>query len=733
MKKFLIAVLALLFVFAMTSCETDTPSSDKITIKFDVNGGPGANPAKVTITKGKTLGSKYPDLASRNTPTQEFGGWFNGETEVRANTKLNKSVTLKAKWTDPGSGGGPFVPPLNWISFTDPEMLAAGFYIGDGLGEGDNPSGTSITKSGNAYTVTLKTVTTGERASVVWVSFAAVAGEPRAVFRNGWYANLTLPTTGGSVRPTNVHVVPVPKGKKGADGGVAWPRSQNADNTGDVPATKDGVYVVGDLSMHWGTEELVADDHIGLAIWLNWAPAGTADGATYTFTINSLSVLPHGGGDDPDLTAWEPGANGDTTGWVDFKQPSITASSPAGATIVSNGSGGYTVTTKTTDGDHTEITFKSTDATFGFAGGYYLSLTLPNQTAASTMKPKQVYSRPDNTYTYAVDLTQAFKWVQGKADMFYTHEVFTATHTSVVLSIYWYPDVVKDQNYTFTISAFKVKEQKTYTPPPDPSKLQSMTQVNPPSAPTDSATKIWEDVVTSGPRALTARVNWDQSIVVSADLYNDATELLDPGYYVSLTLPSGSDLRPTEVMITAYDAKDETATGWASQRSTKATDGYYYTGNIAIYWDGLLWNNDPSNIEKFKRIELVIVFAAGTVLATPPQTYTVTINAVKAPTPPPDSVVIHFDPEAPDAEFEITGLDAIADLSDGDTATFTLAGDYAAVYWYLDGAVGVPGKTYTTPPLDAGKHSLTVAVVVEETGWIVGEIYSHKIDFEVKD
>jgi len=362
---------------------------------------------------------------------------------------------------DPDNGNEGFVPPENWIGFTKDEMLAAKFFI-NVTGQGDNPDGTSISKNTDgSYSVTLKTVTSNEsKASVVWVDFEDIDGKPREVFRNGWYASLALPATG--VRPVNVDVIPVPVGVKGADGGIAWDCSQNAVNTGDLPATMDGLYVVGDLSMRWGTEEPKTTDFKGLAIWFIWAPVGTEEGENYTFTIKDLKVLPHDTSTaDPELEAWTPDPVAEPAGWVDLPSPVISGSSPGAATMVSNGTGGYTVTAKTTTGDHTEITLKGADVLF--KGGYYLSLTLPERTQSGTDKVKRIYSRADNYWNSAADIQEAFKWIQGRVDCMYAHEEFGVRGT-IVLSIYWHPGVAENEDYVFTINSIKVAEVSTEVP-----------------------------------------------------------------------------------------------------------------------------------------------------------------------------------------------------------------------------------------------------------------------------
>jgi len=362
--------------------------------------------------------------------------------------------------SDPGSNGTGYDPMAKWIRFTENEMLAAKFYINI-AGQGDNPEGTGIVKNADGfYDVTLKTVTSNDsRSSVVWVEFEEIAGEPRAVFRNGWYASLSLPATG--VRPVNVQVIPVPAGKKGADGDIAWDCSQDAFNTGDQPATMDGFYVVGDLSMRWATEEPKTVNFIGLAIWLMWAPEGTDDAADYTFTIKDLKVLPHDTSiPDPspdDLTAWTPEPKTEPADYINFPDGETLRATfyPYNGGNVLNGN---TVTVVAPASGRTLVRLLGTNVKW--KKGYYLSVTLPDNAS----KPQKIYSlgteKDDSDGIWPVaDLVEApdGKFIAGRVDFAWADENFTTEYTGVMLDIYWYGGE-EEAMYTFTINAIKVAE-----------------------------------------------------------------------------------------------------------------------------------------------------------------------------------------------------------------------------------------------------------------------------------
>jgi len=355
----------------------------------------------------------------------------------------------------------PFTPPTDWVGFSDAEMLAAGFYAGDGVAEPDRGS---ITKNPDGtFEVTVKTVTTTDaRASVVWFTFADEGGDPRVIFRNGWSALLTLPTN-AQYKPVKVQVVP----STGDNGGspTGWAMSQDTDVTGDIDATfDDDGNVIGLASFHWGTEEVMADNLKTIAIWVFWPPVGVPEGEEYTFIINDIKVKPHDTSTgDPDLEAWTPDpVTEDVSGWTDFPVDKVnTTFYPAnGASIVDKVGGGYTVTVKTrdpTDGAYSRITFKGTD-NFPFKGGYYLSTTLPPQTLTSTTKPRQIATVAGSTWSSELIITEPFTWIEGQVDAYYAHADF-GDHTTLVFDIYWHSDVTPGEDYVFTINSFKVAEE----------------------------------------------------------------------------------------------------------------------------------------------------------------------------------------------------------------------------------------------------------------------------------
>jgi len=362
----------------------------------------------------------------------------------------------------PGPGGDGFVVPTDWVRFTETEMLAAQFYIAQAAGAGYNPAGTSITKNADgSYKVTLKTVTsTNSKASVVWVEFAD------KVFRNGWYASLALPTTGGNIRPTRVDIVPVQKGKKGSDGDVAWQQAQDSNVTGDLDATKDGDYVVGNLSMHWGTEELQLDDFIGLAIWLTWAPI-INDGEDYTFTIKDFAVLPHDTSIvDPDpntFTAWTPTAVAEPSGYVNFPgTDTLTATYYPWAT----GTTGTSIVAAKPDSGRTLV--RLSGDTFAYKKGIYISINLPN----NSFKPEKIYlygstTKLEGGINYETETgiaAPAGKFIAGKVDLYWDGSASINVYQGIILDIYWYGKQ-EAGTYSFTINSIKVAEASTEAPP----------------------------------------------------------------------------------------------------------------------------------------------------------------------------------------------------------------------------------------------------------------------------
>jgi uncharacterized repeat protein (TIGR02543 family) len=102
MKKgflgFLSITLALavgLFVACPNEEPTPGPGETDVTVTFNTDGGtPAISP--VTLKKGESLGAKYPNDPEKN--DYIFVGWFAGNVEYGPTTKINASVTLKAKW-----------------------------------------------------------------------------------------------------------------------------------------------------------------------------------------------------------------------------------------------------------------------------------------------------------------------------------------------------------------------------------------------------------------------------------------------------------------------------------------------------------------------------------------------------------------------------------------------------------------------------------------------------------
>lgn len=108
MKKFLIAALSVMVIFAFMGCKDDeegggnnstTPTVTKYTVSFDLDGGKLGDATTITavqVEKGKTLGTDFPGNPTKD--KNEFKGWFDGTTEYKSTTAINKNVTLKAKW-----------------------------------------------------------------------------------------------------------------------------------------------------------------------------------------------------------------------------------------------------------------------------------------------------------------------------------------------------------------------------------------------------------------------------------------------------------------------------------------------------------------------------------------------------------------------------------------------------------------------------------------------------------
>jgi len=78
----------------------DTPATDvKYTVTFDTNGGTPATIDPITVDAGKTVGgAKWPDDPEKG--GYVFDGWFDADdTEYKSSTKIEKDVTIKAKYS----------------------------------------------------------------------------------------------------------------------------------------------------------------------------------------------------------------------------------------------------------------------------------------------------------------------------------------------------------------------------------------------------------------------------------------------------------------------------------------------------------------------------------------------------------------------------------------------------------------------------------------------------------
>jgi hypothetical protein len=507
---------------------------------------------------------------------------------------------------NPGTGPDtPFTPPSDWVGFTEEEMLAGVFYAGDGVTDKG-----SITKNADGtYTVTVKTVTsTDSRASFVQFGFADVEVEgedgtmvtaPRVIFRKGWSALLTLPNN-AQYNPVRIDALPSTAVAGGNPDG--WPRSQNSDATGDIEATFNQYgEPIGTLSLHWGTDEVVADDYRTMVLWFVWPPMGVEEGEDYTFIINDIKVLPHDPSEpDPDPVAWTPDPVTEPAGWVDFEANDISFY-PAGGSVENN-----LTTVKTRDDGHTEITIKSNTL---YAGGYYLSVTLPDQLATSTMKPSKInsYAKHGASPIWSAESvkTKAFTWVQGRVDLYYEHEELTVFDT-VVVEIHWHGDVVADQDYVITGSALKAKEVFTgstelepWTPPAiDPPNLTNWMDF-----PVDKAAAGFVPAGGSivdkagGGYTVTAKTRSGGQTEIA--LKGTDGFAFKEGYYLSMTLPTQtaeSTMKPSRVYInTRTGSTDNWNSATDLQQAFKwvqgKAEGYYahdtLTGDtivISIYW-----------------------------------------------------------------------------------------------------------------------------------------------------
>ena len=92
----LIAAVAVMGLLSGCPDAPKTTGGDNVTVKFNTDGGDPAAIPSITLKKGESMGNQYP-----SDPTMEdhhFGGWYSGSTLYTADTPINASITLKAKW-----------------------------------------------------------------------------------------------------------------------------------------------------------------------------------------------------------------------------------------------------------------------------------------------------------------------------------------------------------------------------------------------------------------------------------------------------------------------------------------------------------------------------------------------------------------------------------------------------------------------------------------------------------
>jgi hypothetical protein len=142
MNKKIIFLLTTVLAFSvlLAGCE-QTPTFNR-TVKFYATADSGEPVYTLTVESGKTLGSSFPEAPSNKPkPTDEFLGWFEGDTQYTESSVINTDVELRAKWVDTRSlvkvsfivtDGGVAVDPVYMIPGTAmgvkyPEARRRGF------------------------------------------------------------------------------------------------------------------------------------------------------------------------------------------------------------------------------------------------------------------------------------------------------------------------------------------------------------------------------------------------------------------------------------------------------------------------------------------------------------------------------------------------------------------------------------------------------------------------------
>jgi hypothetical protein len=721
MKKGLFAVMALLTIFAMIGCDNnpDPGTGNNITIKFDLDGGPGTKPTDVTITKGSTLGNKYPNM--EGDATHEFLGWFNGTTEITRDTALNASVTLKAKWEilpevqegymritfnlngapgtpptyidllkgtaiteeqipdDPEWAGHTFegwyngntklVAGLSWqksIVFTakwsaisgggltpwkpdeQPEMPTTGYknFYGN-VTDPDEWKYSTFAGTGNVgiieansdgtYTVTIPTVPSGRSI----VSF----NSDTYMFKNGYYLLFDFPTN-TEAKPIAAAVLAA-SGSANEDGAV-WNTIYNVNTETGWAPTLDDVYLAGEIA--FARDDLASINTLYKSVLLELVWNEDEEAEYYEFTLKKILITTGEDLTPPDpntLQPFTPPAKDEPTDWVTFP-----GTETLRATFYPWNSGnkleGNTVTVVAPATGRTLVRFLGTD--FNWAKGYYLSVTLPN----NSNKPQKIYSlgteKDDSDGQWAVSAlveAEEGKFLAGRVDFTWASDESTVGYTGVMLDIYWYAEQTETM-YTFTINKILVAGEATEGPPAETPDIHETSKLD------------------------------------------DATYALNATAEDLVVVPRWTDNSSTYT----YEWWQDTST---NQSTWPATNTGVTTANF----------NPPTTTEGFFYYYCVVKYpAAGTQKLT--RVIKITVGNPTPPEPPAETPVIHDTSELNDATYALNATAAplkVVPAWTANSSTYTYE-------WWQDTSpdqstwpatnTGVTTDTYTPPTTTAG-------------------------------
>ncbi|MDR0301908.1 MAG: InlB B-repeat-containing protein [Treponema sp.] len=571
MKKVLTSVLVLLTVFAMINCSNGS-TSDDITISFDLNGGPGVKPDKVTIAKGGTLGAKYPEMSGNDAYT--FLGWYDVEKKVTATTPLNNSVTLKAKWSAKEDGGldlkpwGPDDNPTepaagykNYYAGTDPEEWMYSTFAGMGN------VGAIEANTDGTYTVSIKTNPGG----ISIISFNSLD----YMFKHGYYLLADFPAN--TVHKPIAALVMGATGSKNDDG-QDWQTIYDVNHEGAYKPTLDDVYLSGEIAFARDDLNTLLKSIFITIVWHNKEEDGY-----YDFILKKLLITT---GEDltPPLfeESYTPDPIPEPDDWVTFPGTETLNASffPWDA---DNTISGNIVTVITTSGGGGRSLVRLYGDEFKYKNGYYLSVDLPDD----SVKPQKIYalainSPADDGDWSASDLAEApdGSYLAGRVDLTWNNDDSTSVYTGIMLDIYWYAGQ-EDALYTFTVNKILVAQNVADT------------------------SKPWDDFVdfysNSSPITTGAiAANWNDTY--NQCLYNFTNadgKLFTGGYYLSVTLSEDNEVTPDRLMATAYDAGNAVQDGYVSQIISNVSGD-----TVTLFWNGNTWGGTASDTEH-KTIELL--------------------------------------------------------------------------------------------------------------------------------